>query len=156
MELVERNSYQEDVYIRPLAYKSEEKIGLGLSGIPDDLTIYTTPFGEYLDLSKGIKVCTSTWRTIPPRGKITVLEMTGQKEGYCLLLGLGTGELLCELISQSNLYIIALDPDTKNPRVSQGYLAMSASGELTAPLVYARGGNAWPLGFLALIHGWWR
>ena len=34
-----------------------------------------------------------------------------------------------------------IDPDTRNPRVSQGYLAMSASGEVTAPLVYARGGN---------------
>jgi len=34
-----------------------------------------------------------------------------------------------------------VDPDTKNPRVSGGYLAMSASGEVTAPLVYARGGN---------------
>ena len=34
-----------------------------------------------------------------------------------------------------------VDPDTKNSRVSGGYLAMSASGEVTAPLVYARGGN---------------
>ena len=34
-----------------------------------------------------------------------------------------------------------VDPDTKNPRVSAGYLGMSASGEVTAPLVYARGGN---------------
>jgi N-acetylated-alpha-linked acidic dipeptidase len=34
-----------------------------------------------------------------------------------------------------------VDPDTKNPRVSGGYLAMSASGEVTAPLAYARGGN---------------
>jgi N-acetylated-alpha-linked acidic dipeptidase len=34
-----------------------------------------------------------------------------------------------------------VDPDTKNPRVSRGYLAMSASGDVTAPLVYARGGN---------------
>jgi len=34
-----------------------------------------------------------------------------------------------------------VDPDTRNPRVSGGYLAMSASGEVTAPLVYARGGN---------------
>jgi N-acetylated-alpha-linked acidic dipeptidase len=33
------------------------------------------------------------------------------------------------------------DPDTANPRVSGAYLAMSASGEVTAPLVYARGGN---------------
>ncbi len=34
-----------------------------------------------------------------------------------------------------------VDPDTKNPRVSSAYLSMSASGEVTAPLVYARGGN---------------
>ncbi|MHC4325637.1 MAG: outer membrane protein assembly factor BamB family protein, partial [Planctomycetota bacterium] len=42
-----------------------------------------------------------------------ILEMTGQKEGYCLLLGLGRGELLYQLISQSNLHIIALDPDAE-------------------------------------------
>jgi len=40
-----------------------------------------------------------------------ILEMTNQKEGYCLLLGLGTGELLYELLNQSNLHVIALDPD---------------------------------------------
>ncbi len=34
-----------------------------------------------------------------------------------------------------------VDPDTKNPHVQGGYVAMSASGEVTAPLVYARGGN---------------
>ena len=34
-----------------------------------------------------------------------------------------------------------VDPDTANPRVSGAYLSMSASGEVTAPLVYARGGN---------------
>lgn len=40
-----------------------------------------------------------------------ILEMTDQKEGYCLLLGLGTGELLYELINKSDLHIIAIDPD---------------------------------------------
>jgi len=42
-----------------------------------------------------------------------ILEMTNQKEGYCLLLGLGTGELLYELIGQSNLHIIVLEPDAE-------------------------------------------
>jgi len=42
-----------------------------------------------------------------------ILEMTGEKEGYCLLPGLGSGELLYELISQSNLHIIAIDPDAE-------------------------------------------
>lgn len=34
-----------------------------------------------------------------------------------------------------------VDPDTKNPRVRSGYLGLSASGEATAPLVYAHSGN---------------
>ena len=42
-----------------------------------------------------------------------ILEMTGDKDGYCLLLGLGTGNLLYELLNQSQLHIVALDPDSK-------------------------------------------
>ncbi|MGA2591651.1 MAG: M28 family metallopeptidase [Bryobacteraceae bacterium] len=33
------------------------------------------------------------------------------------------------------------DPDTKNPAIRGGYLSMSASGEATAPLIYAHSGN---------------
>jgi len=40
-----------------------------------------------------------------------ILGMSEQKDGYCLLLGVGTGELLYELLNQSNLHVIALDPD---------------------------------------------
>ena len=35
----------------------------------------------------------------------------------------------------------AADPDTKNPNVRGAYLSMSASGEVTAPLIYAHSGN---------------
>jgi N-acetylated-alpha-linked acidic dipeptidase len=34
-----------------------------------------------------------------------------------------------------------VDPDTKNPAIRGAYLSMSASGEVTAPLVYAHSGN---------------
>jgi len=34
-----------------------------------------------------------------------------------------------------------VDPDTKNPAVHSGYLGFSASGEVTAPVVYAFSGN---------------
>jgi len=33
------------------------------------------------------------------------------------------------------------DPDTKNPRIHSGWVSMSASGDVTAPIVYAHGGN---------------
>jgi branched-chain amino acid aminotransferase len=64
VEVVKRNGYQEDIYIRPIAYKSQEKIGLGLTGIEDDFCLYVSPFGAYLDISKGIRVCVSSWRRI--------------------------------------------------------------------------------------------
>lgn len=34
-----------------------------------------------------------------------------------------------------------IDPDTKNPRVASAYTGLSASGEVTAPIVYAHSGN---------------
>lgn len=76
IELVKRNGYRQDLYIRPLAYKSEEKVGLGLIGVEDDLAIYVAPFGNYLDTSSGIKVCVSKYRRIskhsmPPGAKLT-------------------------------------------------------------------------------------
>lgn len=76
VELVKKNGYKQDVYIRPLAYKSEEKIGLGLIGVEDDFAIFLAPFGNYLDVSAGIKVCISKYRRIseysmPPGAKLT-------------------------------------------------------------------------------------
>jgi len=48
-----------------------------------------------------------------------ILEMTDEspqdalrQDGYCLLPGLGNGELLYQLVSQSELHIVAFDPDS--------------------------------------------
>ena len=75
-QLVEMSGYQEDVYIRPLAYKSSEVLGVRLHDLEDDLLIFVAPFGPYLDLEKGARCQTSTWRRvadtgIPARAKIT-------------------------------------------------------------------------------------
>ena len=77
VELARANGYKEDVYIRPLAYKSAEKIGLGLTGIEDDFCIFLAPFGNYLDISKGIRVCISSWRRIAPHSLPQGAKMTG-------------------------------------------------------------------------------
>jgi branched-chain amino acid aminotransferase len=75
IELVERNGYQEDVYIRPLAYKSSQTVGVRLHNLEDDLLIFVIPFGPYLDIEKGVRCCVSNWRRIddnmiPPRAKV--------------------------------------------------------------------------------------
>jgi len=40
-----------------------------------------------------------------------ILKTTGAQEGYCLVLGVGTGRLVAELARQSKLHVIAVDPD---------------------------------------------
>lgn len=77
IELAKANGYKEDVYIRPLAYKSQEKIGLGLTGIDDDFCIFLAPFGAYLDISNGIKVGISSWRRIASHSLPQGAKMTG-------------------------------------------------------------------------------
>lgn len=77
VELVKRNGYRQDVYIRPLAYKSEEKIGLGLIGVADGFAIFLAPFGNYLDVSAGIKVCISKYRRISECSMPAGAKLTG-------------------------------------------------------------------------------
>jgi len=74
-QLLIKNAYKQDVYIRPTIYKSAQKVGPGLLDNPDSVLIFTTPLGDYVDTSSGLKVCTSNWdrledNTIPPRAKI--------------------------------------------------------------------------------------
>ena len=75
-ELVEKSGYREDVYIRPLAYKSSEVVGVRLHDLEDDFLIVVVTLAAYLDTDAGVRCCTSSWRRvddtmIPARGKIT-------------------------------------------------------------------------------------
>ncbi|MBA3793773.1 MAG: branched-chain amino acid transaminase [Rubrobacter sp.] len=74
LEILRRNASREDTYIRPLAYKAAEAIGVNLRG-ESQLTIFTVPMADYVELT-GLKVCVSSWRrtpdtSIPARGKLT-------------------------------------------------------------------------------------
>ena len=76
--LVRLNGYREDVYVRPLAYKSDNLIGVRLHNLDDEFLLYTAPFGAYLEIDKGISCGVSSWRRMddnmaPARAKITGL-----------------------------------------------------------------------------------
>jgi branched-chain amino acid aminotransferase len=78
VELCLRNRYEADVYVRPFAYKAAEDVGVRLHGVPDAFAIVPIPFTHYLDTSRGLDVCVSSWRRTddtmaPPRAKITGL-----------------------------------------------------------------------------------
>ncbi|MFN8556920.1 MAG: branched-chain amino acid transaminase [Dehalococcoidia bacterium] len=76
VKLVAMCGFEEDVYVRPLAYKSSEVLGVRLHNLEDDFLIFVSPFGPYLDVDKGARCCTSSWRRvddvgIPARAKPT-------------------------------------------------------------------------------------
>ena len=76
VELVRQHGYQQDVYVRPLAYKATRTIKLTLTSLEDATAIYTFPMGNYVDISAGLNVCTSSWRransnAMPVRAKVT-------------------------------------------------------------------------------------
>jgi branched-chain amino acid aminotransferase len=78
VELCLRNNYQMDIYIRPFAYKAAEDVGVRLHNVPDAFAIVPIPFTHYLDGTRGLNVCVSSWRRTddtmaPPRAKITGL-----------------------------------------------------------------------------------
>ncbi len=77
-ELVARNRFETDIYIRPCVFKAAEDIGVRLHNVPDSFAIIPVPFTSYLDASGGLKAGVSSWRraddsAAPPRAKITGL-----------------------------------------------------------------------------------
>jgi branched-chain amino acid aminotransferase len=64
-QVVARCGFREDVYLRPIAYKSGEVIGPKMHDVEDDYLLFVLPFGNYLDLDAGIRCQTSTWRRVP-------------------------------------------------------------------------------------------
>ena len=63
IDLIKASEYKEDIYIRPLAYKSEEKVAnLKLHELESSFALMIVPFGNYIDNEKPIRCQTSSWR----------------------------------------------------------------------------------------------
>jgi branched-chain amino acid aminotransferase len=74
-DLLRTENYQTDCYIRPLAYFTDEVIGVRLHDLTCEVAIVSIPFGSYLANEEGLHVGTSSWvrvedNMIPARGKI--------------------------------------------------------------------------------------
>lgn len=74
IELVRRNGQKQDVYLRPVAYKSQQMLGVNLHGVSDSFLLTSEPQGNYVDIG-GLRCGVSSWRRIddnamPARAKI--------------------------------------------------------------------------------------
>jgi len=75
LELLRKNGFRNDVYVRPLAFKAARSVKVALRGLRDGFGIYAFPLGAYLPTG-GLAARTSSWRrtaddAIPARGKLT-------------------------------------------------------------------------------------
>jgi len=74
IDLIQRNRFETDLYIRPIAYRSAARIGIH----PDDrydFALIAIPYEGYMDSARGVRAAVSSWRrvedtAIPGRGKI--------------------------------------------------------------------------------------
>jgi branched-chain amino acid aminotransferase len=75
LDLLRTDGNHCDVYIRPLAFKTDEIVGVKLHGLHDELSIVSIPFDRYVSNDTNAHVTFSSWRrvddnAIPARGKI--------------------------------------------------------------------------------------
>jgi len=76
VDLLRQDGYQRDIYIRPLAYKADQIVGVKLHDLQDEFSIVSVPFDRYVANDTGAHVTVSSWRRvddnmIPARGKIS-------------------------------------------------------------------------------------
>ncbi|MBI4220037.1 MAG: branched-chain amino acid transaminase [Chloroflexi bacterium] len=77
-DLLERCGYRQDVYIRPLAFKSAERVAnLRLHELASDFALMIVPFGSYIDNTRAIRCQTSSWRRPDDAMMPTGVKLTG-------------------------------------------------------------------------------
>ena len=74
VELLRREGYEQDTYIRPVAFYGDESLGVRLHGLTPRVGIAALPM-QFMERRGGAHVCFSSWQrvsdnSIPPRGKL--------------------------------------------------------------------------------------
>jgi branched-chain amino acid aminotransferase len=75
IEVIRRSGYKEDIYIRPMLYKSSQRIGLKW-GQEHEFLVFAVPIGSYLTKERPLNLMVSSWRriqdnAIPARAKVS-------------------------------------------------------------------------------------
>ncbi|GAB4331321.1 MAG: branched-chain amino acid transaminase [Candidatus Abyssubacteria bacterium] len=65
VELARKNEYRQDMYIRPIAYKSSYEIGPRVHNLKNDFALFNIPLGDYVNTTDGLNVMVSSWRRVP-------------------------------------------------------------------------------------------
>jgi branched-chain amino acid aminotransferase len=116
LELLRREDFREDVYIRPLLFKSDPAIAVRMNDLTDSFTLWAVGFGQYIE-GGALRVCVSSWRRIddniiPSRAKASgayinsaLSKTEALLNGYDEAIVLGSDGQVAEA-SASNLFIV--------------------------------------------------
>lgn len=128
VELVAMCGFQEDIYVRPLAYTSSESLGVRLHDLDNDFLMFVIPWGPYLDVDKA-RCHVSTWRrpddnVIPPQVKVA---------------GIYVNNALAKTEAVSNNFdeAIMLSPDGHVSEGSGENIFLVIDGKLVTPASYS-------------------
>lgn len=128
VEMVQKCDFKEDIYIRPLAYKSSEALGVRLHDLESDFLVFAIPWGRYLDVDKA-RCAVSSWRrpddnTIPPQAKITGIYVNN-------------AFAKTEAVSNNFDEAIMLSPDGHVSEGSGENIFLVIDGKLVTPATYS-------------------
>lgn len=116
VDLLRREGFREDVYIRPLVYKSDPAIAVRMNDLTDAFTLFAVGFGQYIE-GAAVRACVSSWRRIddniiPSRAKAAgayinsaLAKTEALLNGYDEAIVLGGDGQVSEA-SAANLFIV--------------------------------------------------
>lgn len=117
IDLLRAENHKTDCYVRPIAFYSDELIGVRLHDLTPALAIVAIPFGRYVEHEEGSHVTISSWRRvddnmIPARGKITgsyinsaFAKTDAQRAGFDETIMLNQDGHICEG-SAENIFVL--------------------------------------------------
>jgi len=127
LQLIKKNEWHEDIYIRPFLYKNALTLSPRLHDVTDDIAIYTQPLGDYLPVDTGLRCKVSSWMRIPDN----VIPTRAKASGGYINSALAKSEALLEGYDEA----IFLDHSGNVSEGSAENLFIVREGKLITPPV---------------------
>lgn len=126
LELLQREGFREDTYIRPLVFKSDPAIAVQMNDLTDTFALFALPFGKYIE-GTAARVCVSSWRRIEDN----VMPSRAKPTGAYLNTALAKTEALLNGYDEA----IVLGADGQVSEASSANLCIVRDGTLITPPV---------------------